>query len=213
MKDIAALQKLDIVETKRIEHEKRLEELKKLAAIERWRARKIILVGIAMLAGACVAPNMGKAFYYFMKDNNDRRERYRTKKAFKGLEREGLVRSIHNKKGWAMTLTKKGEEEVCCLKSPYLKLPQVKKWDGVWRLIISDIPEKYKVARDSLNRWLVRAGCARLQKSTWVYPYDCWDEVRAIVSIHNVSGCVRFAIVEKFNKETENELKKIFNLS
>lgn len=156
MKDIAPLQKLDIREVKKAESERRLEELKKIAVIERWRAAKTILLGIAMLAGICIAPNVGKAVYYFMHNTNDRRERYRIKKTLGALEREGFIHQVQTKKNaWAMALTKKGKDEVYRLKIPYLKLPQLKKWDGAWRLIISDIPEKHKAARDAFNRWLI----------------------------------------------------------
>lgn len=55
------------------------------------------------------------------------------------------------------------------------------KWDHFWRLIIFDIPEKKK-ARQKFRRLLKAIGCYQLQKSVYVYPHDCKNEILQLAS-------------------------------
>ncbi len=52
-------------------------------------------------------------------------------------------------------------------------------WDRKWRLVIYDIPERKKVDRDCLRKYLVGLGFGRVQDSCWVSPYDFSSEVYA----------------------------------
>lgn len=45
------------------------------------------------------------------------------------------------------------------------------RWDGKWRMVIFDIPEKRKGDRDTLRRLLVQFGFKMLQASVWASPY------------------------------------------
>ena len=54
-----------------------------------------------------------------------------------------------------------------------LKMNKAKeKWDGKWRLIIYDIPEKRKGEREYLRRLLQLLGFGKIQASAWASPYD-----------------------------------------
>ncbi|MDD5585191.1 MAG: PaaX family transcriptional regulator C-terminal domain-containing protein [Candidatus Omnitrophica bacterium] len=46
------------------------------------------------------------------------------------------------------------------------------KWDGVWRLLVYDIPEKERNKRDALRNYLKQFGFGKIQGSCWVSPYD-----------------------------------------
>lgn len=65
-------------------------------------------------------------------------------------------------------------------------------WDGLWRVIIYDIPETHRTARIMLGAALRRAGCFQLQKSTWITPFDCRDIVGSISSYHDVERYVTY---------------------
>ena len=49
------------------------------------------------------------------------------------------------------------------------------KWDGQWRLITFDIPERVRGARDALRLVLKRAGFVQLQQSVWIHPFECGE--------------------------------------
>lgn len=52
-----------------------------------------------------------------------------------------------------------------------------KKWDGYWRIVIFDIPEKNKAIREALRRKLTSLGFASWQKSVYIIPHDINDEI------------------------------------
>lgn len=64
-----------------------------------------------------------------------------------------------------------------------LELAKSRRWDGKWRLLIFDIPEKVRGRRDFFRKELKSLGFFPLQKSVWVYPHrlpkdflDLWDD-------------------------------------
>ena len=52
--------------------------------------------------------------------------------------------------------------------------------DGYRRIIVFDIPEKYKTERDILRGKLREFECEPLQKSVYITPYICEDEIYQI---------------------------------
>ena len=56
-------------------------------------------------------------------------------------------------------------------------------WDGQWRIVVFDIPEKMKKYREALRRELVEAGYLRLQDSVWIgklpLPDDAFEFIEA----------------------------------
>ena len=55
--------------------------------------------------------------------------------------------------------------------------------DGEWRIVIFDIPEKFKKAREALRMKLKELGFLELQKSVFIFPYECEDEINFIVEV------------------------------
>lgn len=56
-----------------------------------------------------------------------------------------------------------------------------KDWDGVWRLVIFDIPEKNRKVRDTLRRRLKEWGFVQWQKSVWVGKKPLANHLRELV--------------------------------
>lgn len=55
-----------------------------------------------------------------------------------------------------------------------------KTWDHRWRLIIFDVPDKKKLSREFVREELKRIGFFKLQKSVFIYPFECKDEIEFI---------------------------------
>jgi phenylacetic acid degradation operon negative regulatory protein len=51
-----------------------------------------------------------------------------------------------------------------------------RRWDGRWRLVVFDVPEEHRVARDKLRDYLHSRGFGYLQNSVWVTPDDVSGE-------------------------------------
>ena len=55
-----------------------------------------------------------------------------------------------------------------------------KRWDGLWRVVVFDIPENQHHTRDIVRGWLKRLGFARLQQSVWIIPWPCRQQFEAL---------------------------------
>jgi len=85
------------------------------------------------------------------------------------------------------------------------------KWDGKWRMVCFDIPEKYKQGRDALRNKLKGIGFRELQKSVFVAPYDCKDEIALLVELFNLDKYVRFGVLEYV--DNEGYLRSLYKIS
>jgi len=83
-------------------------------------------------------------------------------------------------------------------------------WDGKWRMIAFDIPEKYRKGRNTLRYRFKMGGFYELQKSLFVYPYDCQKEVGALVKLLKLEKYVRFILSDFI--DNENFLKSKFKV-
>jgi len=87
---------------------------------------------------------------------------------------------------------------------------QKEKWDGQWRMVIFDIPEDLRKARDALRSKLKELGFCELQKSVFVFPYECKDEIDFIVEFFGVREYVRYGILRSIDNDPH--LRRIFHL-
>jgi len=78
-------------------------------------------------------------------------------------------------------LTEEGERWVDLelqVASSFLK--KKKRWDGLWRVVIFDIPESRQRIRKELVSLLREVGFLKIQNSVWIFPYDC-EELLALI--------------------------------
>ncbi|PIR82123.1 hypothetical protein COU20_04115 [Candidatus Kaiserbacteria bacterium CG10_big_fil_rev_8_21_14_0_10_59_10] len=61
-----------------------------------------------------------------------------------------------------------------------LTIPVPKKHDGLWRILVFDIPQEQARARIEFVRHLRRLGLVFYQRSVWVHPYPFEKEVKKI---------------------------------
>lgn len=126
------------------------------------------------------------------------------------LYRSKLIERKENPDGsFTFVLSKKGEIRSLSFKFEKMRLER-KNWDGKWRLVIFDIPEKRKRGRDALRGKLKEIGFRELQKSVFVFPYECEDEIEFIIEFFEMRQYVRTILAERIDNELH--LKKIFRL-
>lgn len=72
-----------------------------------------------------------------------------------------------------------------------MKINPVKiKWDGKWRVVVFDIPEKNRRVRQALRMGLRMLEFKPLQKSVWVSKVDCTRELRSYIRELSLSSYV-----------------------
>jgi DNA-binding transcriptional regulator PaaX len=126
-------------------------------------------------------------------------ERQNAKKTFsrfvRYLQEQGYikVKALEGAKG--IVLTVKGAERVLRVKRKVKE--KKKRKDGKWIMIIFDIPEKRKQAREYLRAALADLGYQKLQQSVWVCPYDVYNETEEAVRSYRIIPCVKLFFIEE----------------
>lgn len=109
-----------------------------------------------------------------------------------------------------IVITSEGKEKILRYQIDEIKLKPLKHWDGKWRLIMFDIPHNHKTARDALRKKLLDLKFYPLQKSIFITPYPCEDEIDFIASIFDIRKYILIFYVVFF--EGEEKLKRQFNI-
>ncbi len=109
-------------------------------------------------------------------------------------------------------LTHKGKLLVREYNLDNLKLNKPKIWDKKWRIIMYDIPDYHKKARDAFRFKIKQLGLYPLQKSVWVSPYDCLPEIEFLCAIFDIDINSHVYQITTNEVSKEREIKKWFNL-
>lgn len=157
----------------------------------------ITLPGLAVL---------GREFIGWKKYN-----RSRLKTALKRLHKQKMINFSEKPDGAIkLELIKGGHRRVLQYKFEEMKIKTPQKWDGLWRIVIFDIPDKKKQARESLRTKLKTLGFYKFQKSVFVHPYDCKNEIDFIKELFDISPFVKFVVAGEIDDSFR--LQKIFSL-
>ena len=97
--------------------------------------------------------------------------KYAITRSLKGLREAGLIQSISSGQNDYTLLTKEGKKKINSLKLNSNTNLVNTSWDGLWRIILLDLPEDRKNERESLRYLLKKAGFVCLKNSAWISPY------------------------------------------
>ena len=129
------------------------------------------------------------------------------------LHRLNLIRKIKRQKGIVIAgLTKKGKLKALDYYFESLAVTN-KKWDGKFRILVFDVPEKLRKGRDALRWKIKRLGFKELQKSVFVTPYECKKEIDFVVDYFNLAKHVHYGVLESIDPLLYVKLKKDFSLN
>lgn len=109
-----------------------------------------------------------------------------------------------------VSLTKNGKRLATICNLDNLEINQSVIWDKKWRIVLFDIPEKYKNARNALRYHLKQLGFIQLQKSVFCLPYDCKKEIDLIIDLYQIRRWTRYLTSDYIDNELH--LKSKFSL-
>lgn len=107
-------------------------------------------------------------------------------------------------------LTEKGKKRKLQYDFNNMKISKQDKWDKKWRFVMFDIPEEKKFARESFRNKLRDLGFYQFQKSVWIYPYPCDDEVDFIAENFSIGQYVNLILVQM---DDDKPLRDYFKLA
>jgi len=157
-------------------------------------------------AGYKLYPSMIKSINSLQNDLQVEK-RILSKKIYE-LEKNGIIKKYSDNKKNIIKITPLGYKKAIkyTLKNYQIEKPQ--KWDKKWRVIIFDIPEDKKNIRNAIRFKLKNCGFYQLQKSVWIYPFECKDLIWSIKYVYSANAYIQYLVVESL--ETEINLVKYF---
>jgi len=167
--------------------------------------RTIAVAGI--LSVGLVAPNALQIIPYLQK-HAYAPHKYQTTRSLRNLARKGFVRLETKGTETRVTLTRKGRQEL--IRYTMRDFLEPDHWDGKWRMVIFDITDKMRKQRDMLRFHLKNIGFYQLQKSVWIFPYECIEMISLIRENFKVGHGVVYLVVEKM--EGDKKLRQYFDL-
>lgn len=174
---------------------------------------KIILLTIAV-SGLTVIAATSPGFGAILREVNKRRfkdyKQYRINQSIKRLQTQELITINELEDRIEVQLTEKGKIKVLTYNLEQMQL-KAEKWDHVWRIVIFDIPNTHKKARDILRTKMKQIGFYLLQESVLVTPWKCRDEIDFIKHIYQVADYV--TLIEAINFDGEIRVKQYFRIT
>ena|SRR3989344_1017048 len=180
------------------------------ASKSRTRQSKIkqaIIASIALpglISVAMVAPNVLSLLKTTAIGRKLSNKLFYTKSALWELVRDGYI-EVDPKTKKNARLTFKGEEKYRQTQN----LIKPKQWDGKWRMLIFDIKEEQRSVRDKIRQSLKAFGFVHLQRSVWVYPYDCEEYIVLLKVDQRIGKDVLYVIADQI--ENDKWLREWFN--
>ncbi|HEX9722180.1 MAG TPA: hypothetical protein VGA53_02850 [Candidatus Paceibacterota bacterium] len=170
------------------------------------------IAGVVVLVAA--APGVllaAKLFEHSGGNFSKKRDREKAARAVQRLQKNQFIK-IREKNGkFVIELTKKGKEKFKDLQLEKLEIIKPPKWDKKWRIVIFDIPDRsFKRGRDALRGKLKEWEFYQLQKSVWVCPWPCENEIQVIAELYGVAPYTNIVIADKILESAS--LQKHFGL-
>jgi len=131
-------------------------------------------------------------------------------RTFSRLKRSNMVVLKEKDGKFTVKLSEKGKKKIQQITIDDLKSKKPKQWDGFWRVVIFDIPERQKHGRAALRGKMKDLGFYQLQKSVWAFPYDCEKEIELLANFFNIYDCVNF--IEAKRISNNEELRRHFKM-
>lgn len=127
------------------------------------------------------------------------------------LYRKGFVDIRYEKGKHVVAITEKGKTQVLAYALNHLEIHPMQHWDGKWRLVIFDIAERYRRARDTVRHVLKKAGFYQFQESVFICPYPCEKEIMYLREVLSVPHEMK--IIQADRIENDEDLRQIFHLT
>lgn len=164
---------------------------------------KALLAGLA--AGAVVGvalafPGVGVLYREFKKEQWEKARRRGTlRSTIKRLEKQSIVSWKEINGETQLVLTEDGKKKTLQFQVDNLQIKKPEKWDGLWRLVIFDIPEDKRLARGIFRKKLKELEFTQLQRSVFASRYECKDEIDFLRHVLEISPFVHYVLAKEIS--------------
>lgn len=127
------------------------------------------------------------------------------------LKRKGYLRIEGRGKKARIRITESGKKYLESKRITMLHRPKTRRWDGRWRIVMFDIPEKNRKFRDNLRNELKLVGFKKLQESVWVTPDKCEEYIKLLKADRRIGKSLVY--LETDTLEYSSSLARNFTIS
>jgi CRISPR-associated endonuclease Cas2 len=176
--------------------------------------QKILL----LLAGGTALSLCQSSSQYYMTIRKMRKEwskidQRNFNRSIRGLAKEKLIEEKTLTDGsFRLSLTPDGKKQSATLNilGNSISFKKPRRWDGRWRIVMFDIPEKERAFRDILRAHLYRLEFYKLQQSVFVSPHPFEKAILDLVAVYAAEAHVR--VITAIKIDNEAKLKKYFKI-
>lgn len=165
----------------------------------------LVVGGIAV--AVVTLPGMAPALNLF----TGKEKKYRFRKTLNRMKEQKLVKMYHKDGKEIIEITEGGKKRLLKHEFNDMKIKIPKKWDGLWRIVIFDIPEKRKKVRNAINLKLKELGFHPIQKSTFIFPYECRNEIDFVSEHFFARKYINYIVAKEI--DNNDKLKKLFKIN
>lgn len=155
------------------------------------------------------SPNMAALFSPVLKTQYSKPQLTR---AVYRLRKMKLVKVQRQDGNTQITLTDEGKRIALRYAVDDVELEKPFRWDGHWHIVMFDIPNVFRVARNSLRTRIKRMGLLPLQESVWISPYPCREEIRFLAQMLHLEAYVKTMTVAELDPIDTTRFKNKFGL-
>lgn len=172
--------------------------------------RKIGTVGL--IAIAATSPYFGLGIVKGLGKQGSKKAWRKFYQSLNYLNRRGYVKLVsRNGDEIKARITRRGESVLERFNLDSMKLSTNAPWDGKWRVVIFDVPNRKNSSRLAFTQKLKELGFIMVQKSVWTYPFECYKEVVVLRKFYEIERFVTY--LEVVEVEDELEWRRKFNLA
>lgn len=164
----------------------------------------VIAAGLT-LPGSTIA--LGPLFARYTKTYDERRKQREYRRIVMYMKRQGLL-DDSPRAGNGLVLSRKGLKRAQKAHLTSLQINTSTTWDKKWRIVLFDVPEKMKLQRDNFTAGLRRLGMYQLQKSVWLHPLPCREEISALALYGKIDQYLTF--IEADHIDCEEHILPLF---
>lgn len=129
-------------------------------------------------------------------------ERAQLWKSIQALYRSKLIWTRRHPDGsYTLVLSEKGRTRALTYQLETMRIPVLPVWDKKWRIVLFDIPQKRHHTRDIFRTQLKQIGFREFQKSAFICPYPCADEVEFLIEMHDIRRHVRLVTADAIDTD------------
>lgn len=176
----------------------------------------VLLAGGTFLVASLIMPSLPLILKPFLDEKRKQDENewkkfntWRLKQILKRMHQQKLVEITEKDGVPVVSISENGRRKLLKFNLEEIVLKD-KKWDGKWRIIIYDIYTSKRWERELFRRTLKKLNFFKLQRSVYLTPYKCYEEIEYLRQVCNIGEEVIVLAVSGL--ENEAAYKQYFGI-